>query len=1019
MNYEADETCCMGCQRLIEEGNVIAFGEGIWHVECFRCAKCLNLIEHDTNILLLSDGNPICQNCSYNCNVCKKPILDEAIMTGDESFHVECFRCRQCRAKIDDLVFAKTNQGIYCMKCHNDRVNKAKQVKETKERTNLILPQSLLEKSLPSLPGEADSKNKLSPPNRTIHPKRSFERDATQQSILPRTSLESSDHTQRSHSIPVSEDAGVNRRHSRLFDNQLASKVLDQFTGKPNGHQRSDDKLKSREDLSKKHGIFSKKNDSTDNPSRMLSSRNRGETNEKHSRNASITSSRSEPYEGSGHTFSLNSTHSDKMDLWSKNTHRKVGSSSSIKKKLQNQQQLPYIDEQSNYLSNEYPSYSSYYMSRSDSSTPSSNSPTSPDFPLSTNNDLTSRKGTHNSGPPVLPPLPFSDRISLSDKISFSDKSDDGNTDDIKFDFSDEKSFKSQNGSVKTEYIGDNSPGQSPMSPERKGSISSLTSGSSKENEIVIIEPEDAPVEELKKQLIEAKKKLAESESNFRKIKRVSQRAFDEFRMAKEDFDNEVALRRKAEETVERLRAELELQHKSLEAARLDRERFEKIINDSKLSMEQLQLLQGEVKELNLQKEIIINELAVLAKEKQAGLVENISVIPNNNLSGSFAKHLSTQFDLVKQNYLSDIKSLQAEKDLLLHETDDLRNKRDQYIEESKHLNAKNMELTEMNNELVRHVEVQSKGKIANKIFKKPIHDPECTDATPIVSVRNVDHRNSVAQPRMFKWIARKGKGTFNKFLASTNIGLPVNTNDNREEAKKKMINQMLLNQDNYQGMSMVNEHESNSMFGLDLSKQAELDGDEVPYIVLKCILAVELRGMDLEGIYRKTGGATQIREIIAAFDQGKDFDLETPQQFNDICAVTSVLKQYLRELPNPLLTYELYPSFLDAIVLDDGEEKLEIFRQLTQKLPKVHYATTRHLMLHLDRVRQQGADNRMTAKNLSVVFGPTLLRGPNPNNELLDMASKNRIVEYIIENVNALFPITNNHIERRKDGFI
>ncbi|CAG8758001.1 1270_t:CDS:2, partial [Cetraspora pellucida] len=161
---------------------------------------------------------------------------------------------------------------------------------------------------------------------------------------------------------------------------------------------------------------------------------------------------------------------------------------------------------------------------------------------------------------------------------------------------------------------------------------------------------------------------------------------------------------------------------------------------------------------------------------------------------------------------------------------------------------------------------------------------------------------------------------------------------------------------------------------------------------------------MDLEGIYRKSGGATQMREIIAAFDQGKDFDLETPHQFNDICAITSVLKHYLRELPNPLLTFELYQSFIDAIALEDGDEKLERFRQLTLQLPRVHYSTTRHLMLHLDRVRQQGADNRMNAKNLSVVFGPTLLRGPNPSNEIFDMNSKNMIVEYIIENVSTLF---------------
>lgn len=78
----------------------------------------------DTNLLLLSDGSPICANCSYSCNVCRLPILDEAIMTGDDSYHAHCFKCKVCKSRIDELVFAKTSQGIYCMKCHNDRMIK-------------------------------------------------------------------------------------------------------------------------------------------------------------------------------------------------------------------------------------------------------------------------------------------------------------------------------------------------------------------------------------------------------------------------------------------------------------------------------------------------------------------------------------------------------------------------------------------------------------------------------------------------------------------------------------------------------------------------------------------------------------------------------------------------------------------------------------------------------------------------------------------------------------------------------
>lgn len=132
-----------------------------------RCAKCHNLVEHDTNLLLLSDGNPVCENCSYICSVCQKPIQNEAIVTGaasrlkgpqlaqhltksarithagDESYHADCFRCRSCSNKIEELIFAKTTAGIWCMACHNERVARTRKNAEakrsksvrTKERT--------------------------------------------------------------------------------------------------------------------------------------------------------------------------------------------------------------------------------------------------------------------------------------------------------------------------------------------------------------------------------------------------------------------------------------------------------------------------------------------------------------------------------------------------------------------------------------------------------------------------------------------------------------------------------------------------------------------------------------------------------------------------------------------------------------------------------------------------------------------------------------------------------------------
>lgn len=67
---------------------------------------------------------------------------------------------------------------------------------------------------------------------------------------------------------------------------------------------------------------------------------------------------------------------------------------------------------------------------------------------------------------------------------------------------------------------------------------------------------------------------------------------------------------------------------------------------------------------------------------------------------------------------------------------------------------------------------------------------------------------------------------------------------------------------------------------------------------------------MDFQGIYRKSGGASQMRQIQDVFERGEDPQFDSNA---DICGVTSVLKQYFRNLPNPLLTYEIYERFVDT----------------------------------------------------------------------------------------------------------
>jgi hypothetical protein len=107
-------------------------------------------------------------------------------------------------------------------------------------------------------------------------------------------------------------------------------------------------------------------------------------------------------------------------------------------------------------------------------------------------------------------------------------------------------------------------------------------------------------------------------------------------------------------------------------------------------------------------------------------------------------------------------------------------------------------------------------------------------------------------------------------------------------------------------------------------------------------------------------------------FERGEydAFDLTDLDTFNDISSVTSVLKTYFRQLPNPLLTHELHESFVAAAGIRDASNKHSALCALLVEMSQDHYNTLKALMLHLNRVMAQSSVNFMTSQNLGVVFG-------------------------------------------------
>ena len=131
-----------------------------WHIECFSCNTCGTLLDSDANLLILGDGSLICNACTYSCSACGQKIEDLAILTGDQAYCAGCFRCRNCKRKIENLRYARTSQGMFCMDCHEGLMARRRKKKTSaaaaaaaqRKQSSGSSGNMHLDKSLPSLP---------------------------------------------------------------------------------------------------------------------------------------------------------------------------------------------------------------------------------------------------------------------------------------------------------------------------------------------------------------------------------------------------------------------------------------------------------------------------------------------------------------------------------------------------------------------------------------------------------------------------------------------------------------------------------------------------------------------------------------------------------------------------------------------------------------------------------------------------------------------------------------------------
>ncbi|XP_045575939.1 rho GTPase-activating protein 17 isoform X4 [Salmo salar] len=194
--------------------------------------------------------------------------------------------------------------------------------------------------------------------------------------------------------------------------------------------------------------------------------------------------------------------------------------------------------------------------------------------------------------------------------------------------------------------------------------------------------------------------------------------------------------------------------------------------------------------------------------------------------------------------------------------------------------------------------------------------------------------------------------------------------------------------------------------YGTALEEHLKRSNREIALPLEACVMMLLETGMKEEGLFRIAAGASKLKKLKAALDCSTS---QLEEFYSDPHAVAGALKSYLRELPEPLMTFALYDEWTQASNVSDPDRRLQALWVACDGLPKNHKANFRYLVKFLAKLAQDSEVNKMTPSNIAIVLGPNLLWSKTEGT-LAEMAAATSvhvvaIIEPIIQHADWFFP--------------
>nr|XP_034334130.1 rho GTPase-activating protein 8 isoform X32 [Crassostrea gigas] len=188
--------------------------------------------------------------------------------------------------------------------------------------------------------------------------------------------------------------------------------------------------------------------------------------------------------------------------------------------------------------------------------------------------------------------------------------------------------------------------------------------------------------------------------------------------------------------------------------------------------------------------------------------------------------------------------------------------------------------------------------------------------------------------------------------------------------------------------------------YGVSLHHIKSHYGTVIPPVVQQTVDYLRQNALDVEGIFRRSANAVQLKAVQKKFNQGEtvNFAVEGDEHIPAVA-----LKIFLRDLQEPLLTFDLYQPILRLHTVEDERKVAEVRRMLHEELPEDNYQILKFIVQLLTEVVDHSAMNKMNSSNLAIVFGPNLL-WPKGQASLSSMGYLNNFARLLIDNYSQLF---------------